>query len=202
MTLVPGVGVDLAAFPAMPLPPLDAGLVFLMTAPLDRQSGIETYAIAAEIVAARAPKARFRLLAEPIETEAAPSSGRDGLITRLDQPGQRPSAADHRDALASAHVFVSASSRAGMPQPLLESLAASRPVIATDVPGSRETVDERVNGILVPPGNPAALADAMLSVLARPGLLAAMARASRLKAERRFDGQVAGRLIREALGLA
>ena len=68
-----------------------------------------------------------------------------------------------------------------------EALAAGRPVIVADIPGSRETVDERVNGCLVEPGNAGELAGAMESFLKRPDLIPAMARASRLKAERKFD---------------
>jgi glycosyltransferase involved in cell wall biosynthesis len=71
-----------------------------------------------------------------------------------------------------------------MPRPLLQALAAGRPILATDVAGCRETVDERVNGCLVAPRDAAALADAMESFLRRPDLIPAMARASRAKAER------------------
>ena len=62
---------------------------------------------------------------------------------------------------------------------------------ATEV-GCRETVDERVNGVLVAPRDPEALAEAMESFLRRPDLIPAMARASRGKAER-FDSVAAVR---------
>jgi glycosyltransferase involved in cell wall biosynthesis len=79
-----------------------------------------------------------------------------------------------------------------MPRPLLQALAAGRPIVTTNVAGCRETVDERVNGVLVAPRDPEALAEAMESFLRRPDLIPAMARASRGKAER-FDSVAAVR---------
>jgi glycosyltransferase involved in cell wall biosynthesis len=70
---------------------------------------------------------------------------------------------------------------------VLEALAIGRPIITTQTPGCRETVDDCVNGMLVPHGNSAALEDAMARMLMRPDQFAAMARASRMKADRSFD---------------
>ena len=71
-----------------------------------------------------------------------------------------------------------------MPRPLLQAMAAGRPIVTTNIAGCRETVDERVNGCFVAPRDADALADAMESYLKRPDLIPAMARASRAKAER------------------
>jgi glycosyltransferase involved in cell wall biosynthesis len=202
---IPGAGVDLAAFAPQPLPRLDAGLVFLMTAPLERRRGVLTFAAAARQVAAQAPGTRFRLLGEPVEvSDIAPGdlARLGGCLERLGTAGDRPTPAEHLAALAAAHVFVYPALAEGMPQPVLEALAAGRPVIAADVPGARETVDERVNGILVPLDDPDALAAAMLSFVSHPELVASAGRASRLKAERRFDGRTAMRDLLAALGVA
>jgi glycosyltransferase involved in cell wall biosynthesis len=86
--------------------------------------------------------------------------------------------------LGSCHVFVYPSHAESMPLPVLEAMAAGRPIIATNVPGCRDTVDERVNGCLVAPRDPHKLAAAMESFLKRPDLIAPIARASRAKAER------------------
>ena len=71
-----------------------------------------------------------------------------------------------------------------MPQPVLQAMAAGRPILTTNIAGCRDTVDERVNGCLVAPRDAEALAEAMESYLKRPDLIPAMARASRAKAER------------------
>ena len=55
--------------------------------------------------------------------------------------------------------------REGTPRSTLEALSTGRPVITTDVPGCRETVIHKKNGLLVPPRNPKALAKAMIALL-------------------------------------
>jgi hypothetical protein len=80
-------------------------------------------------------------------------------------------------------------------------LAAGRPVITSDDPGFRETIDETVSGCLVPAADAGALARTMESFVAHPDLIPAMARAARLKAERRFDDRAVNRVVLEVLGL-
>lgn len=78
---------------------------------------------------------------------------------------------------------------------LLESLASETPVIASDLPGVRTVVSHGVDGLLVPPGDPPALADALRRVLADEASRQAMGRAGRAKVVRRYDWeQVGGRL--------
>lgn len=64
-------------------------------------------------------------------------------------------------ALAHAHALVVPSRREGLGMVALEALAVGRPVIASGVGGLVETVADGVDGILVPPDDPAALADAL-----------------------------------------
>jgi glycosyltransferase involved in cell wall biosynthesis len=104
--------------------------------------------------------------------------------------------------LSQCHVFVYPSHAEGMPQPVLAAMAAGRPIITTNVAGCRDTVDERVNGCLVEPRNPRALAAAMESFLKRPDLIAPIARASRAKAERFCGIETVNSALIAALGLA
>jgi len=53
----------------------------------------------------------------------------------------------------------------GMPRALLEAAACARPLVATDVPGSRELVQTGINGVLVAPSDARALADAILGLV-------------------------------------
>jgi hypothetical protein len=89
--------------------------------------------------------------------------------------------------MAAAHVIVHPGATPGLVPGLVRALALGRPIVTTDVAGAREVVDERVNGWRVATGHVGGLADAMLSAVQRPQLLAALARASRAKAERHFD---------------
>src|SRR5207302_2514509 len=54
----------------------------------------------------------------------------------------------------------------GVPKTLLEAAACARPLVASDVPGCREVVRPGVNGILVPPDDPATIADALARLIA------------------------------------
>ena len=76
----------------------------------------------------------------------------------------------------------------GTPRAVLEAAAIAKPIIASNVPGCREVVIARVNGYVVPPRGPHALAERMLRLLALPkDELAAFGAASRARAERQFD---------------
>lgn len=197
--VLPGSGVDLGHYAVAPLPPLGAGFAFLMLGRLARTSGAETFLAAAAMLKEKAPGARFQLAGARVrggDAIAGPAleraAGAVELLGHLD---------DVRPAIAAAHVLVHPAPSEGLPGAVLEAMSMGRPVITTDTPGCRQTVDERVNGILVPPGDAAALAAAMESLLRRPDLLVSMARASRQKAERRFDERAIVPQVLKGLGL-
>lgn len=197
--VVPGSGIDLRAVPAAPLPALDAGLVFLMLARLERRRGVLEYKAAAERLKKAWPTASFRL--------AGPLSGQPDHVTpeTLTNGGAVEylgSLDDVYPALAACHVYVYPTHGEGMPRSVLEALATGRPVITTRTPGCATTVDEKVSGCLVPPGDSDALAVAMESYLRNPDQLAAGARAARLKAERRFSADAVNDALIRTLGLA
>jgi glycosyltransferase involved in cell wall biosynthesis len=135
-------------------------------------------------VAAARPEARLvvagaRARGARLEDEAR----RRGLLDRCLVLGHRPDAEDvHRGF----DVFVQASDSEGSPYSLLEAMASETPVIATAVGDTPTLVRDRVDGLLVPPGDAAALARAIEDTLAHPeaaGRRAAAARA-RVCAER------------------
>ena len=70
---------------------------------------------------------------------------------------------------------------------LIEASACARPVVATDVGGMREVVSDGVSGILVPPGEITAIADALIGLLEDPQLGARMGKAGRTLVQDRFD---------------
>jgi phosphatidylinositol alpha-mannosyltransferase len=69
---------------------------------------------------------------------------------------------------------------------LLEAMAAGLPVVATDIPGYREVVTNGVEGLLVRPRDPEALAAGLVRVLTEPGLAERLGEAGRARA-RAFD---------------
>jgi glycosyltransferase involved in cell wall biosynthesis len=78
----------------------------------------------------------------------------------------------------------------GISLTLLEAMAASLPVIATDVGGNREVVAHGETGFLVPPGSPEAIASATLALIDDPARALAMGRSGRKRVEHIFDLRV------------
>jgi glycosyltransferase involved in cell wall biosynthesis len=74
-----------------------------------------------------------------------------------------------------------------MPISLLEAMGAGRPAVATAVSGSTELVLDGETGLLVPPGNPAALAAAVNGMLDQPQRAVAMGARARDRARREFS---------------
>lgn len=183
--VVNGAGVPLADFASQPLPSLDNGMVFMLMASMSRLKGVETFYEAAKLVKRRYPEAQFVLVGPP---DTGPHAIDIQTISDWSDVVRYEGITDApHEALARSHIVVLPSFVEGMSRTLMEAASIGRPLIASDIPGCRAAVDERINGCLVPPQNAPALAEAMISFLERPEQLPAMARASRAKAERRFD---------------
>jgi glycosyltransferase involved in cell wall biosynthesis len=89
--------------------------------------------------------------------------------------------------LGEADIFVLPSYREGLPRSLIEAGASGLPLIATDVPGCRDVIVNGQDGILVPPRNANALADAILRLVADAGLASRLGSAAREKALSTFN---------------
>ncbi|MBF0586871.1 glycosyltransferase [Prosthecochloris sp. N3] len=83
-------------------------------------------------------------------------------------------------------LFVLASLFEGMPNVVMEAMAVGTPVIATDVNGARELVQDRTTGLIVPPADPSALADAISGLLDNPERLAAFGKAGKERVATHF----------------
>jgi glycosyltransferase involved in cell wall biosynthesis len=177
--VTPGDGVDTHAFRPAPWPDDQPGreIVFLMIADPDQGMAIRAYAAAARDLAERGLPVRFLLATD---REAAQDTA---LLTGkgLEFLGR---ASEPAALLAKCHVAVHLSADDGSPTALKQALACGRPVLTLDVPGCREWVDERVNGVLVPAEDAAALTSALASFVTHRDLLPSEGRASRAKAER------------------
>ncbi|HEY3248788.1 MAG TPA: glycosyltransferase family 4 protein [bacterium] len=92
--------------------------------------------------------------------------------------------------LSGLDVFALPSWREGMPRSIIEAMAAGLPVVATDIRGSREEVVSGETGWLVPVGNPARFADALIQLLRHRDQAAAMGAAGRQRAFALFDEQM------------
>jgi glycosyltransferase involved in cell wall biosynthesis len=88
-------------------------------------------------------------------------------------------------------VLVLPSHREGQPRVTMEASAMGLPCIGTDIRGIREQIKHRKNGLLVPPGNPDALAEALLDVLSDPEAARRLGDEGRRIALERFDQRTA-----------
>jgi len=91
--------------------------------------------------------------------------------------------------LAALDVFVLPSLQEGLGTAAIEALAMERPVVATRVGGIPDVIQDGVTGLLVPPGDPQSLAQAILRLLDNRELAQALARAGRKHIKREFTVQ-------------
>jgi glycosyltransferase involved in cell wall biosynthesis len=94
---------------------------------------------------------------------------------------------DTPDILALANLFVLPSLGEHFGRVLIEAMAMGNAVVATDAGGVPEIVDHGKTGLLVPPANPEAIADAVLTLLADPARSAQLGAAGRRRAEAEFS---------------
>jgi glycosyltransferase involved in cell wall biosynthesis len=183
-TVLPGSGVDLTRFTPCPS---QGNTSFIMVARLIRDKGVAEFVEAARLVRRSHPEARFRLLGGRDERNPATISPEelDSWQADVEWLGE---VEDVRPFLAAADVAVLPSYyREGVPRSLLEAAAMAKPIITTGAVGCRETVDEGVNGLLVPVRDVKALAEAMVWMIEHPEVCRQMGQASRAKVEREFD---------------
>ena len=161
--------------------PLDGPLIGVV-ARLARLKGIEYFIHAAKAVLARLPHAHFLIVGDTCvdpdyREELKQLTARLGLQNCLTYTGFR---LDIPEILPALTVSVLPSiSGEGLSNSLLESMAAGVPVVATNIGGNPEVVEDGVTGMLVPPKNPEELARAICRMIETRGLAAAMGRAGR-----------------------
>lgn len=176
-------GIEPEKFPD-PLPVSDQRpLKLLAVGRLAEQKGFLTLVQAMAEVAERGIAARLTILGDgPLRAEIAQAVARAGLEDRVRLAGWRDEAGVRAD-LAGSHLLVLPSYAEGLPVVLMEAMAAARPVIATWVAGIPELVIPGRNGWLVPPGDPAALAGAIVDAATTPNdVLVRMGRSARARA--------------------
>jgi glycosyltransferase involved in cell wall biosynthesis len=124
----------------------------------------ETLLRAAALLGEQSPGLRVVIVGQgPLAPRLRRLIGELGLERTVVLAGYRP---DAPRVTAALDVFVLPSRYEGLPISLLEAMALGRPVVATRAGGTSEVLRDGVEGVLVPPGDPVALADALRSLLA------------------------------------
>ena len=94
---------------------------------------------------------------------------------------------DIPDLLACCDIFVLPTLKDALPTVLIEALAAERPIVASDVGGVPEIIENGVNGLLVAPGDPSKLANACLQLLKDNELISQIVMAGNKTVRQRFN---------------
>ena len=193
--IIPGSGVDTKVFDLGPSP--SGRPVVMLAARMLWDKGIGDFVEAVRRLKSEKVSARFVLVGRcdehnpaAIEQDQLEAWVEEGLIEWWQHREDMPSV------FSDATIVVLASYREGLPKALLEAAACGKPLVATDVPGCREIVSHGINGFLVPPRNPDALAAAIDSLLRDSALRAKMGQAGREAVLRSFSVEkVTGQLL-------
>jgi glycosyltransferase involved in cell wall biosynthesis len=134
------------------------------------------------------PELRLAILGEgELRAELERQAGALGVLERLVMAGVRR---DARAVIGAADMALLPSRWEGLPLVALEALAAGTPIVATAVRGIRELLTDGENALLVPPGDPEALASAIRRLLADRSLAEALAGNGRRLSEQYGEGQM------------
>ncbi|WP_445659681.1 glycosyltransferase family 4 protein [Acinetobacter baumannii] len=195
-----GIGLDLKYYSYSPAP-LDP-VNFLFIGRLLKEKGIFEFIDAIKIIKHKYPNTKFTILGG-LDTQnmgALSKSQLDELIAEdlFEYPGH---VSNVKDWIANSSVFVLPSYREGVPRSTQEAMAIGRPVITTDVPGCRDTVENGVNGFLVARWDPKALADKMCYFIENPEQVNIMGLKSYEIAQEKFDAKKVNAKLIDIMGL-
>jgi len=194
VSVLGGIGLTLSNYPYS-VPPKNP-VSFIFVGRLLADKGINEFIQAARIVKLKSESSRFIILGGLDETN--PGGLTASEVSVLINEGlveHHGHVDDVTGWLTNSSVFVLPSYREGVPRSTQEAMAIGRPVITTDVPGCRDTVVEGLNGFIVPPWSPEALAERMLFFVKNPDQIEVMGLQSFKIAQENFDA----RLVNERL---
>ncbi len=196
-------GLDLNRFCIKKIPSGKRDFTVLSTGRIEPRKGQKTLVEACGLLAD--PALRLVLVGEIVDeayADACRQMARDkGMADRLVLTGYRE---DVAELLGSADIFVLPSTAEAFSRAVIEAMAAGKPVVATDVGGTKEAVVEGVTGFIVPPGDPKAMAGKILALATDEPLRRKFGTEARKRAEALFgiEGNVqkTERVYEELLG--
>ena len=164
------------------------GFLVGTVARLHRQKALDVMLEAAKLVLASEPSTRFVIAGTgPMEDQLKAKIRELKLEPYVKMPGF---VSDVPAFLAGLDIYVLSSDYEGIALALVEATASGLPVVATAVGGVPEVIVDGFNGLLVPPRQPKALAQAIVRLLVDPDLARRMGDAGRKRAEELFDAKV------------
>ncbi len=186
--IISGVGVDTDWFQPAPEPESQVPLI-VFPARMLLDKGLGTLVEASRILKQKV-QARIALVGDP--DPGNPATVNEADLRNWEKEGlvewwgfQK----NMRDVYQKSHIVTLPSFGEGLPTVLIEAAACARPIVTTDVSGCREVVANDINGILVPPSNPQALADALETLIRDADLRTRMGTAGRKIVLDRFTNE-------------
>lgn len=183
--VVNGSGVDMKKFTQVSFP---KQINFFMLSRLLKSKGIIEYLDAAKLLKRKYPNVCFTLLGkyetsmqDAIDKEYIEEFIKEGIVKRYDETS------DVRPFYEKCSVYVLPSYREGTPRTVLEAMAMGRPIITTNTNGCKDTVEEGINGFLVPIMNSEILADRMERFILKPELIEIYGKASYKRCCEKYD---------------
>ncbi len=147
--------------------PVDAPLIGTIGR-LTEEKGYRFLIEAAAYVLTYLPEAHFLVIGDgPLQPDLIDQAKHLGIDSHVIFTGPR---SDVEELLICMDLFVSSSLWEGLSTVIMESMAAGIPVVATDIPGTRELIRHQATGWLVPPADSRALADAIVTAINSPSL--------------------------------
>jgi glycosyltransferase involved in cell wall biosynthesis len=199
------VGIPTALFRAEPPAPAGDRLRLVCVARFQEKKGLDTLIDACGLLRDRGVPVHLELIGDGPERAALEARVRRlRLEEHVAMPGPRPQE-EVAVALKAAHVFVMPCRRDrtgdmdGIPTVFMEALATGRPVVSCAVSGVPELVRDGQTGLIVPPDDAAALADAIARLAGDPALRARLGTQGRALVERQHDQDRNARRVVELL---
>jgi glycosyltransferase involved in cell wall biosynthesis len=176
-------GIDLAAF--APARPKIRRRIVAMVANLRQEKGHDVLLRAAALVRCRVPDVRFRVIGDGPQRESLRAlAAALGVADLVEFLGHRE---DVPELLADCDVYAFPSRTEAFPNGLIEGMSAGLPVVASGVGGMLELVDDRRNGLLVPPDDHQALASSLIELMDNGPLADTLAAAARQTIASRYS---------------
>jgi len=181
-------GLNLSGWSEIDRPTKTSGnLIVTTVGNIRRVKGHDLFIRAAASIAPQFPGVRFTIAGDVLEPDyfiELQQLIRDlNLSDRFHFTGGVTNLREH---LATSNIFVLPSRSEGFSNAIIEAMAASLPVVATNVGGNAEAVIDGVNGFIIPLEDPAALSAAVSRLISKPSLAKAMGKAGRSLVEEKF----------------